>query len=111
MGDEEDPRVPRLVVETTQAIFEKRRGQWLDAFFIARGTLVKNGFLMSGSESGPIENIKLTGKGQKRDREMMRRPARRVILFNRFFEKHRGEFGDNDKAERSSTKAAKDESG
>lgn len=83
----EDASVPRLVVETTMAIFEKRKHDFMSAFGIARGTLTQNGFLKSGSEDGPPENIKLTSKGHKRDREMQRRSARRVLTFNRLYKK------------------------
>jgi hypothetical protein len=83
-----DASIPRLVIETTMAIFEKRKHAFPAAFGIARGTLMQNGFLQRGSDVGPPENIKLTGKGMKRDREMQRRAARRVAAFNRLYEKY-----------------------
>ena len=83
-----DAHIPRLVIETTMAIFEKRKHDFLAAFGIARGTLMQNGFLQGGSDAGPPENIKLTGKGLRRDREMQRRPARRVMAFNTLYEKY-----------------------
>ena len=85
---QQDANIPRLVIETTMAIFEKRKHDFLAAFGIARGTLMQNGFLKSGSDAGPPENIKLTGKGLSRDREMQRRSARRVAAFNQLYSKY-----------------------
>ena len=83
-----DETIPRIVKEVTQAIFEKRRGQWLDALAIARGQLVNNGFLTTGSDTGPLNEMKLTSKGNKRNREHLRKSARRSITFERMLDKY-----------------------
>ena len=46
---------------------------------------MQNGFLAGGSDAGPLANIKLTGKGSQRNREMERRSARRVMAFERLY--------------------------
>jgi hypothetical protein len=61
--------IPALVKHVTLAIHDGKSvdgsgvTRFLRAFHIARGALVRQGFLVAGSEEGPTSKIKLTGKG------------------------------------------------
>jgi hypothetical protein len=70
-------QIPVFVKHVALAIF---RGHWSDgylprdelgrfvgAYAVARGFLVRHGYLAEGSDRGPDYNIKLTGKGRSRD--------------------------------------------
>ena len=67
-------RVPVLVKHMTVAILKKggvdggtQKEQFISAWNIARARRVEYGFLIGGSDKGPASNIKLTGKGRKRE--------------------------------------------
>lgn len=65
--------IPTLVKHVALAIFKSgdlkgnKFKKTQAAFDIARSRLVEYGYLKKGSEQGPPENIKLTGKGHKRE--------------------------------------------
>jgi len=76
--------IPRLVKHMTLAIMRERGAtSFKDAFQIARAQLTRYGYLARGSDEGPADNIKLTQKGRKRERDHARRPLRASIDFDR----------------------------
>lgn len=88
-------RVPILVKHMTVAIFKKggidgstEKERFISAWNIARARLTEYGFLAPGSDKGPEANIKLTGKGVKRE-TLHRREAERGpkdALFDKMFD-------------------------
>lgn len=74
-SDWKAPTIPNLVKHCVVAIVKggtvqgSLKDKFLGAWNIARSRLVEYGFLRSGSETGPASKIKLTAKGEKRERE------------------------------------------
>lgn len=70
--------IPTLVKHTALAIYREGglhaawRAKLRSAVDIARARLTEYGFLTEGSQHGPVENIVLTAKGQRQDREHRR---------------------------------------
>lgn len=72
-------RVPFIVKHCTVAIYKKGgieggtdKEKFVSAWNIARARLTEYGYLAGGSDKGPESNIKLTGKGLKRESEHRR---------------------------------------
>lgn len=86
-------KVPHLVKHATVAIWKDggiaggSRERFVSAWNIARARLTQYGFLTEGSEKGKSEDIKLTSKGAKRDREHAREADSRAKsgLFDSMF--------------------------
>ena len=78
--------IPVLVKHMAMAILRERGARtFADALQIARGRLTQYGFLARGSDEGPVGNIRLTVKGQRREREHRRRPRRVSSEFDRLY--------------------------
>ena len=85
--------IPVLVKHVALAIYREGglhaawRPKLRMALDIARSRLVEYGLLMEGSQNGDVENIRLTAKGQKRDREHRREndAHRKSREFDRLF--------------------------
>ena len=80
--------IPVLVKRVTMAMVTGKGIAFPAALDIARASLTKQGYLASGSDRGPVTNIKLTAKGAQRNREHMRKPMRESIAFDRLFTKY-----------------------
>jgi len=87
-------RVPALVKHMTMAILKKggidggtQKEQFISAWNIARARLTEYGFLTGGSDKGPASNIKLTGRGRKRETLHLREAGRsaKEMLFDSLF--------------------------
>lgn len=81
----EPEELPPLVTHMTIAIFWKLHGserhKFLGAFEVARAQLVRWGYLTSSSFPGPVEKIKLTAKGRKKDRPHKSEGAIKTVVF------------------------------
>lgn len=81
----EPEQLPPLVTHMTMAIFWKLHGserhKFLGAFEVARAQLVRWGYLTGGSFPGPVEGIKLTAKGRKKNRPHTSEGAVKTVVF------------------------------
>lgn len=85
--------VPHLVKHNTLAIWRDgkigggKRERFVSAWNIARARLVEYGFLVSGSEKGKSEDIRLTSKGAAREAFHAREPGGKTksMLFDQMF--------------------------
>jgi hypothetical protein len=85
--------VPQLVKHSTIAIWRDggitggRRARFVSAWNISRSRLVEYGFLSKGSEHGKARDIKLTAKGQVRNRQHARESDSKAksALFDEMF--------------------------
>lgn len=84
--------IPVMLKRVTVAIMKKRH-TFSEAFNIARASLTQQGYLKKGSEEGPVANIKMTMKGEKRNREHLRKGTREVMVFDKQFRRHAAKVG------------------
>lgn len=85
----EPEELPPLLTHMTMAIFWKLHGserhKFLGAFEVARAQLVRWGYLTSASFPGPVERIKLTAKGRKKNRRHLSEGAVKVVVFGALY--------------------------
>jgi hypothetical protein len=99
----EHDALPLMLRHMALAIYEKK-GSGAKAFFaamdISRAKLVEYGYLTPPSEKGPLERIRMTAKGLRKNAEHQRDKARarKVLAFKALYEKHRAAYvGSTDK--------------
>ena len=81
----EPEQLPPLLTHMTMAIFWKlggsERHKFLGAFEVARAQLTRWGYLTSASFPGPVDKIKLTAKGRKKNSAHMSEGAVKTVVF------------------------------
>lgn len=93
----EHDALPVLVRHMVLAVY-KNKGTGAKAFFaamdITRGKLVEYGYLTPPSEKGPLERLRLTSKGIRKNAEHMQDKgrARKAAAFKILYEKHRAAY-------------------
>lgn len=89
--------LPAILQHMALAIYKKKGSgekAFVAAMNIARWSLVKNGYCTPPSETGSLERVKLTTKGQKRNAEHVKDKdhVRTVAQFRKLYLQHRAAY-------------------
>jgi len=93
----EPDALPAILQHMVLAIYKKRgtgEKPFIAAMNIARWSLVKNGYCTPPSEAGPLERLRLTTAGQKRNADHLKDKdhVRRAAQFKKLYMQHRAAY-------------------